>query len=61
MAYLVFALIAGAVTATMQGFGVRLLKRLVSRTALSHWMLVGSLTVLALTVARAQCAMCSEM
>jgi len=77
MVYLFFALVVGAVTAAMQGFGVGslhwieaavggpvlglgigLLMRLVRRTDLSRWLLIGSLATLALTVAGAQCAMC---
>ena len=40
------------------GLGAGLLKRLVSHTDVPRWMMLGSLTTLALTLAGAKCAMC---
>ena len=50
--------IGAAVGGPVLGLGVGLLSRLVWRSHLSRWVLVGSLVTLALTVAGAQCAMC---
>ena len=50
--------VAAAAGGPVVGLALGLLKRVVSRTDVTRWVLLGSLATLALTLAGAQCAMC---